>query len=141
MQPRKRVKKIQEYDLGDAVKDEGYYAGTVEAVMVDPQRASDAYMLVVTEDGHYTTYKGSTTVRCGLSLARRVPRVVAKSFAKVVLGGEPPDDDCPAKTPVPKSPVKKQPKEPVIDHSEDTASQEKKPAREEVSSAPYFDFV
>ena len=125
-----KVRKMQDYCLGDDVKDEGYYAGTVEAIMADPRDTTTAYMLVVTDNGDYTTYRGSMTVRCGLALARRVPAEVAQAFARVVLGGEPPGG----------LPVRRVRKFPV---TQDVADQTERsvPASNKCSNAPYFDFV
>lgn len=85
MQSSRKVKRVQEYKIGERVYDGDYLVGRVAAIDEHPDRRSIGYILVVSDEG-YTTLRGSMDLRQWLCVARVVPESVAMYFAEVVLG-------------------------------------------------------
>ena len=131
MQSRGDIRKIQEYAIGEHIREGEYDTGKVVAIAAHPAKKSIGYLLLVNSHDEYTIYRGASDVRCGLALARRIPESVAMQFAAVIQGAESPPSPY---GPVPKKNGKKYP---VISKPEP----EPVPEDEQETGAPYFDFV
>jgi hypothetical protein len=132
VQSRGKMKKVQDYHIGEHVRDCGHDAGKVAAIAPHPSKRLVSYLLLINAHNEYTIYKGLTDCKASLTLARNIPESVAMQFADVIQGGEP--------LPVPERNDKKYP---VVAKSPEPV---KTPVVEIISTpeetkAPYFDFV
>ena len=127
MQSHRKIKKMQEYDIGESVMEDGILTGVVEAIIEHPIKKGIAYMLLTTSDQGYTIYRGLMNCNASLSLTRNIPASVMIQFAEIIQGGEAPSVPRPDK------------KYPVVT---DSGQDEEEPVEEEKpTSAPYFDFI
>ena len=125
------MKKIQDYAIGEHVREDGYDTGKVIAIAAHPRKHGVGYLLLVNPHDEYTIYRGMTDSRCGLSLTRHIPESVAMQFAAVIQGGD-------------ASPSPYEPSQPKNGKKYPVISKEPEPeetAEEKETGAPYFDFV
>ena len=124
------MKKAQDYEIGEHVRDCGYDAGKVAAIALHPTKKLVAYLMLVNSDNEYTIYRGLTDCNASLTLGRNIPESVAMQFAEVIQGGEP--------LPLPTNGRKY----PVITKSQPEPDPEPQSEPEPVEiGAPFFDFV
>lgn len=132
MQSRRKMKKAQDYEIGEYVRDEGYDAGRVAAVIGHPENNVISYLLLINSRNEYSMYRGLNDCNAGLSLARDIPESVSMQFAEVMLGKAAP--------PV----VRESKKYPVVSDAEMPVEMDEVvevPSMAGESKAPYFDFI
>jgi hypothetical protein len=102
MQSSNQIRKIQDYEIGERVYEEDYYAGRVVSSAIE---GVTGYILLMNGDNEYTIYRGITDARCSLTLTRNIPESAAIQFAQAILDAEP--LPVARKSPIVKSPVTK----------------------------------
>jgi len=134
------MRKIQDYQLGENVYEDDYYAGKVVAIVEHPNKPDVGYLLLINTNEEYTIYRGLYGCRTNLSLTRNIPRSVAVYFAEIILGAE---SELPqvvrrAK----KFPVITKPKvEQETEEPQQMTEELPEPPEPRPTKAPYFDFV
>ena len=130
MQSRK-MKKAQDYEIGEHVREDGFDAGRVVAVLNHPDNDAVSYLLLTNSSNEFSMYRGLNDCNAGLALARNIPESVAMQFAEVMLGREAP-------------PVVKSKKYPVVSDAEAPVEADEVvevPSIVGETKAPYFDFM
>lgn len=130
MQSRRKMKRIQDYEIGERIYDEDHCPGRMVASELHPENSSIGYILVVNTKKQYTIYRGLTDAKGALCLARNIPEGVAMHFAEAIMG----------KDVSGRSSMRKAKKFPVVKSSEPEKLE--KPEEEKVGLAPipYLDF-
>jgi len=122
------MKKVKDYDVGEAVYDHDYNAGRVVCIATHPDNKTIGYVLVATRDEAYTFYRGQMDCNAALSLARHVPESVAMQFSEVILGRREP------------SVPERERKYPFVAPKPQDSPSMPTPADQE-TKAPFFDFL